>query len=282
MQALTIAEALTWGSEILGDGESPVTDCRVLLCHALGVERSYLFTWPDKILTSDTQDVYQTLLLKRREGYPVAYLIGQRGFWDLTLKVNETTLIPRPETELLVETALELPLTENARVCDLGTGTGAIALALASERSQWSVTGVDRIEGALSLAKENATLNGDIKVDWYLSHWFEALDPTFSFDLIVTNPPYVETTSQYLSQGDVRFEPKSALTAGEDGLDDIRIIVEQSPLYLSDSGWLVIEHGFAQHNSVKSLLLKRGFSQCRGITDLNGCQRITLGRWQKS
>lgn len=282
MQAITIAGALRWGSDRLGDGESPATDCRVLLCHVLKCDRSYLFTWPEKTLTGDQQSEFETLVHKRREGYPVAYLIGRRGFWDLTLKVNPTTLIPRPETELLVETALELTLPAIAHVCDLGTGTGAIALALASERPGWSVTGVDRINGALALAAENARLNGGLVIDWRLSHWFSELDNEQTFDLIVSNPPYVEDDSEYLSQGDVRFEPKSALTAGADGLDDIREIVEQAPDFLKNNGWLVIEHGYTQHPKIATIMQKRGFTQCRAVTDLNGHQRITLGQWQKS
>ncbi|MDC8830565.1 peptide chain release factor N(5)-glutamine methyltransferase [Alteromonas gilva] len=278
---MTIAQARAWAIEKLKEGESPSVDSRVLLCHVLQCDQSYLFTWPEKRLTAPQQRELTELTYKRQQGYPVAYLVGTRSFWTLQLQVNESTLIPRPETELLVETALALPLTDNANVCDLGTGTGAIALALASEKPGWSVTGVDRVAEALSLAAQNAQLNGDLPVTWQLSNWFSGLSDTRPFDLIVTNPPYVEDNSEYLAQGDVRFEPKSALTAGADGLTDIRIIVQQAADFLANDGWLVIEHGFAQHAAIAALLTQRGFADCRGVIDLNGHLRITLAKWQK-
>lgn len=279
---MNIAQALRWANEQLSDGESPAVDSRALLCAVLDRDRTYLFTWSDKTLTDAQQAMYQRLVARRREGYPVAYLVGSRSFWTLTLKVNESTLIPRPETELLVETALQLPVARNARVCDLGTGTGAIALALAAEQPDWQLTGVDRIDAALQLAMANATLNDIHNVTWLLSHWFSNFPPDSSFDLIVTNPPYVESDSVYLQQGDVRFEPESALTAGPDGLSDIREIISQAPDFLTPDGWLLIEHGYTQHGAIKGLLIQRGFTQCRGIDDLNGLPRITLAQWQKS
>ncbi|OFI35336.1 protein-(glutamine-N5) methyltransferase, release factor-specific [Alteromonas lipolytica] len=279
---MNISQALSWATTQLSDGESPLVDSRVLLCAVLDCNRSYLFTWPDKALSDDQLTTFKQLVQKRQQGHPVAYLIGSRAFWTLTLKVNESTLIPRPETELLVETALQLPLPTAARICDLGTGTGAIALALAAEKPQWSVTGVDRVEAALQLAKENASLNGNLQVNWLLSHWFNDLPATAMFDLIVTNPPYVETGSVYLQQGDVRFEPASALTAGADGLADIREIISQAPDHLSLGGWLLIEHGYTQHDAIKALLQQRGFTACQGVDDLNGMPRITLAKWHKS
>ncbi|NVK56483.1 MAG: peptide chain release factor N(5)-glutamine methyltransferase [Alteromonadaceae bacterium] len=278
---MTIAQAKAWAVEQLKAGESPSVDSRILLCHVLKCDQSYLFTWPEKTLSRQQQQTFTEITDKRRQGYPVAYLVGRRSFWNLDLQVNESTLIPRPETELLVETALALPLPHHANVCDLGTGTGAIALALASEKPEWTVTGVDRIADALALAARNAILNGNLCVNWQLSEWFSALTNEPQFDLIVTNPPYVESNSEYLEQGDVRFEPKSALTSGEDGLKDIRIIVQQSANFLASGGWLVIEHGFAQHEAIVSLLSQRGFSECQGVTDLNGHLRITLAKWQK-
>ncbi len=242
-------------------------------------QQSYLYTWPEKPISDAQFSALVELVEKRQVGYPVAYLTGKRGFWDLDLNCNPSTLIPRPETEALVETALTLPLPANARVCDLGTGTGAIALALASERPDWSVTGVDRIPEAIELAKSNAALNGLTGINWLESHWFSSINADQVFDMIVTNPPYVETTSPYLMQGDVRFEPHSALTSGEDGLDDIRHITEHAPAYLSEGGWLLIEHGFTQHDAIIALLRQRGFSKCRGVKDLNGLNRLTLGQW---
>ena len=278
---VTIARALAWATAELQGGESPAVDSRVLLCTVLDCQRTYLFTWPDKVLTAAQFSRFKTLIDKRREGYPVAYLTGTREFWSLTLNVNESTLIPRPETELLVETALSLDLAEQSRVCDLGTGTGAIALALKTEQPQWTVTGVDRIAAALELAASNAALNGNLEVNWRLSYWFSDFPMDSQFELIVTNPPYVEADSVYLHQGDVRFEPVSALTAGTDGLDDIRAIIHQAPDFLVPGGWLLIEHGYTQHEAIKSLFLQRGFSLCRGVDDLNGLPRITLAKWQK-
>lgn len=281
-EPMTIAQALAWATAQLHEGESPAVDSRVLLCAVLDCDRTYLFTWADKPLSASQQTVYQRLIDKRREGYPVAYLTGSRAFWTLILKVNESTLIPRPETELLVETALALPLADTARVCDMGTGSGAIALALKAEKPNWTVTGVDRIKAALALGADNAKLNGNLQVDWRLSHWFSEMPANSQFELIVTNPPYVESDSPYLHQGDVRFEPVSALTAGIDGLDDIREIIEQAPDFLVSGGWLLIEHGYTQHESIKKLFERRGFTRCRGIDDLSGLPRVTLAKWQKS
>ena len=280
--AVTIAQALAWAAAELQDGESPAVDSRALLCAVLDCQRTYLFTWPDQALSEAQYTRFKNLIAKRREGYPVAYLTGSRDFWSLTLNVNESTLIPRPETELLVETALALELPESACVCDLGTGTGAIALALKTEQPAWQVTGVDRIAEALELAAANAQLNGQLEVNWLLSHWFAELPTDSRFDLIVTNPPYVESDSEYLQQGDVRFEPVSALTAGADGLEDIREIIQSAPDFLSPDSWLLIEHGYTQHESIKTLFAERGFSACRGINDLNGLPRITLAQWHKS
>jgi release factor glutamine methyltransferase len=278
---VTIARALAWATSELQQGESPAVDSRVLLCAVLECQRTYLFTWPDKSLTSSQYSHFKNLIARRREGHPVAYLTGTREFWSLTLKVNESTLIPRPETELLVETALALALPDTASVCDLGTGTGAIALALKTEKPAWHLTGVDRISEALDLAAANAQLNGQLTVNWLLSHWFDAMAPANQFDLIVTNPPYVESDSEYLQQGDVRFEPASALTAGVDGLEDIRDIIQRAPDFLTSGGWLLIEHGYTQHESIKGLFEERGFSGCQGIDDLNGLPRITLAQWRK-
>ncbi|TPV60657.1 peptide chain release factor N(5)-glutamine methyltransferase [Aestuariibacter sp. GS-14] len=276
---ISISDAIRWAVHSLQDGESPAVDARVLVCHVLDCQQSYLYTWPEKLLSLAQHAALVRLVEQRQQGIPVAYLTGKRQFWDLLLQCNATTLIPRPETESLVEAALALEIPANARVCDLGTGTGAIALALAYERPGWKITGVDRIADAISLAKSNALLNHIDGVEWQVSHWFSALPSDVRYDLIVTNPPYVESDSPYLRRGDVRFEPHSALTAGDDGLDDIRHIVAESPERLAQCGWLLIEHGHTQHQAVKSLMQQRGFSGCKAIQDLNGHNRITLGQW---
>ncbi|MFT4789686.1 MAG: release factor glutamine methyltransferase, partial [Paraglaciecola sp.] len=203
---LTIEKALAWAKEQLVLSDSPALDSRLLLSHALQCEQVYLLTWPDKPLEPTVLSQYQQLVAKRKTGRPVAYLLGYRDFWTQRLQVSPATLIPRPETELLVEIALGLPLSHDAQVLDLGTGTGAIALALASENPNWQVTGVDVNPDAVLLAKANGVANQLKHVRFLPSDWFSALDGN-KFALIVSNPPYVETGSEYLQQGDVRFEP---------------------------------------------------------------------------
>jgi release factor glutamine methyltransferase len=186
-------------------------------------------------------------------------------------------LIPRPETELLVEVALELSLSEQASVLDLGTGTGAIALALATERNHWNVCAVDLQQQAVDLAERNRQRYQLNNVRLFASDWFTAI-PAQRFDLIVSNPPYIEANDPHLSQGDVRFEPASALVSGDDGLDDLRLVCSQSVDYLADGGWLLLEHGFDQGAAVRELLERAGFDSVETRPDLNGIERLTLGR----
>lgn len=274
---MQIADALKWASTELSHSDSAAIDARILLCATLEKPQSYLFTWPERVLSDNEAVRFQALIKQRAEGQPVAYLVGAREFWSLSLKVSPTTLIPRPETELLVEQALaRLPVGE-ASVCDLGTGTGAIALAIACERPDVNVTGVDKIADAVLLARENAGRNHIPNAIFLQSHWFESLAGQ-TFSMIVSNPPYVEQDSHYLNEGDVRFEPSSALTAGTDGLDDIRYIISQAPQYLTENGWLLLEHGFNQAKPVQALLNQQGFTQVTTINDLAGQPRVTLGQ----
>ncbi len=275
----SIAAQLNWAKAQLSDSDSATLDARVLLCHVLDKSASYLMTWPEKALTSEQLSEFQQLIQRRCDGQPVAHLIGYRDFWSLRLRVSADTLIPRPETELLVETALELGPTGAAKVLDLGTGTGAIALALASERKDWQVFGADFKAEAVILAQANASDNGLSRVEFRQSDWFTQFAGE-RFDLIVTNPPYVEADSPYLQQGDVRFEPLSALTSGQDGLDDIRLIVTNAPEHMNPDAWLMIEHGYEQGEAVANLLRQRGFEQVRVCQDLAGLDRITLGCWK--
>ena len=262
----------------LSDSPTPRLDAELLLAHALGKSRSYLRTWSDREVEADTAARFAASLERRRAGEPVAYILGQQGFWSLDLKVAPHTLIPRPDTELLVETALALLPGGPARVLDLGTGSGAIALALASERPAWQVTGVDRIDEAVALAEDNRTRLGLQNASFAASHWFDGLGGE-RYGLIVSNPPYIARDDHHLGEGDVRFEPSSALVSGVDGLDDIRTIIAQAPEHLAAPGWLLLEHGFDQAEAVRELLSARGFVEVHSRRDLANHERISLGRW---
>ncbi|WGZ93027.1 MAG: peptide chain release factor N(5)-glutamine methyltransferase [Candidatus Thiothrix putei] len=271
-----LAEAI---QQLQSHSDSAQADAEILLTHCLQKSRTYLYTWPEKTVDSVTEATFRQLLAERLRGVPIAYLTGQREFWTLNLKVTPDTLIPRPETELLVETALSLLPTYPANILDLGTGTGAIALSLASERPDISITACDFSTAALAVAIENAHNHQIRNVNFLHSDWFAAL-PSQRFDVIVSNPPYIETNDPHLTQGDVRFEPITALTAGHDGLDDIRHIVQNAPPWLVNGGWLLLEHGYNQGTAVMALLQTAGFQQVRCLPDLAGNDRVTLGQWQ--
>ena len=262
--------------------ESARADAEILLAHCLQKSRTWLMTWPEKLVEPEVEAKFQQLLAERIRGVPIAHLTGQREFWTLNLKVTADTLIPRPETELLVETALFLleertsPLS--SAILDLGTGTGAIALSLASERPDSNITACDFSAAALAVAIENANTHQLHNVSFIQSDWFSNLPPQ-RFEVIVSNPPYIETNDPHLSQGDVRFEPLTALTAGQDGLDDIRHIVQTAPHWLVNGGWLLLEHGYNQGTAVTTLLQMAGFQQVRCLPDLAGNDRVSLGQW---
>jgi release factor glutamine methyltransferase len=265
-------------SATLPDSPTARLDTELLLAAALGKPRSYLRTWPEHEPSAEQLAAFAALLERRRAGEPVAYILGHQGFWSLDLIVAPHTLIPRPDTELLVETALQLAPATPRRVLDLGTGTGAIALALASERGGWKVTGVDRIAEAVELAERNRQRLKLSNAEFRLSSWFDALAGE-RFDLIVSNPPYIAAADRHLAEGDVRFEPMSALVAGADGLDDIRQIIDQAPRHLEVGGWLLLEHGYDQAETVRGLLSAAGFAAVESRRDLGGHERISLGQW---
>ena len=279
---MNLAEALKYCNRTLSEnaGESPQIDSKVLVKAVLGCDDRYLYTYPEYQLTAEQSQDLKNKLARRVNGEPIAYITGFRDFWDFQLEVSPATLIPRPETEFLVETSLDKLTATEANVLDLGTGTGAIALALAKERPNWNVIGVDCVDGAVALALRNKTNLGLSNVDFKQSDWFQSV-PDIRFDLIVSNPPYVEKDSPYVEQGDLRFEPLSALVADENGLADIRKIIDSAPDFLAMRGWLMIEHGYAQSEAVQSLLEQAGFFSISTVNDLQQLPRITLGQWNE-
>ncbi len=261
----------------LPESPSARLDAEWLLAEALGKPTSYLRTWPEREVPAEAEARFSADLERRRLGEPVAYILGRQGFWSLDLEVAPHTLIPRPDTELLVEIALQLLPPDPAAVLDLGSGSGAIALAIASECPAWQLTGVDRVSEAVALATRNARRLRLGNASFLESHWFSALADR-RYDLIVSNPPYIQASDPHLLQGDLRFEPSSALVAGADGLDDIRLIISQAPHHLSPAGWLLLEHGYDQAAAVRGLLLEAGFSEIASRNDLGGHERVSLGR----
>ncbi|MDO3386074.1 peptide chain release factor N(5)-glutamine methyltransferase [Gilvimarinus sp. SDUM040013] len=274
---MRIDQALKQAVQTLRDSDSARLDAEVLLSDVLDKNRAYLYTWPERELSGRDAELFDKLIARRAEGEPVAYITQVQEFWSLPLKTHRYTLIPRPETELLVEQALLLPLGRTAHVLDLGTGTGAIALALAAERPDWQISAVDRIAESVALARENAA-HLKLNINVYQSDWFDCVPNASQFGLIVSNPPYIDATDEHLAQGDVRFEPKSALVASEQGLADIRRISEQALAYLQPGGFLMFEHGWQQAAAVRELMQCLGYLDVRSVNDLAGIERMTMGQ----
>ncbi|MEH6825469.1 MAG: peptide chain release factor N(5)-glutamine methyltransferase [Motiliproteus sp.] len=273
--SLRIDQALARASELSGLSDSPALDLQLLLESVLDKPRSYLYTWPERLLTAPQQVRFEALLARRQNGEPVAHILGFRDFWTLTLEVNASTLIPRPETELLVELALAMRDAGPQRVADLGTGTGAIALALASERSGWDIFGVEYSASAAALAERNRARLALSNVEILTGSWCQPL--TGEFDLILSNPPYIDPDDPHLQQGDVRFEPLSALVASNHGLADIQSIALQAWQRLNPAGWLMLEHGFDQGAAVRQILAALGYQDIQTYPDLNQQERVTRG-----
>jgi release factor glutamine methyltransferase len=254
-------------------------EAALLLCHLLGVPHSRLFAWPEKRLTEAERRAYQRLIQRRLDGEPIAHIIGEREFWSLPLQITRDTLIPRPETELLVERALaHLIAIDTPRIADLGTGSGAIALALASERTDALVHATDRSAAALAVARENAERLHLQRVQFFIGNWCQALPPGALYDLIVSNPPYIKADDPHLTQGDLPREPSRALISGIDGLDAIRSIAAESHAYLKTGGWLLLEHAYDQGEDVNNILQDHGFTHLSTLCDLAGQPRLTEGR----
>lgn len=263
-------------------------EARILFEHCTGQVHTWLLLHQDEAVSALNEgkwlDEYISCVEQRVKGKPLAFIMGYQEFWTLKLKVADCTLIPRQDTETLVEQALSLKLPTNAKVLDLGTGTGAIALSLAKERPNWDVFAYERVAEALELAKENAMAN-NLKVNFYQSDWFSILDKApkeianIDFDLIVSNPPYVELNSEYIRSGHLKYEPLSALVAKDDGLSDLKHIISNAPQYLQNNAYLLLEHGFEQGAIVRELLASADFTEVRTIEDLNHLPRCSIGRF---
>lgn len=275
----SIAQAIKQASELLEKtSDSARLDAEVILCHVLNCTATHLLAWPEKILDEDQASLFNQLIEQRHIGTPVAYIIGSKEFWSLNFKVTPATLIPRPDTETLVEFILDkFSAEDNLSLIDLGTGSGAIAIAIASERPHWEITATDISTDALAIAKENACSHQINNIKFIESNWFEQVDEQ-QFDLIVSNPPYIAEHDPHLSQGDICFEPISALVAGETGMNDINRITLESKKHLKPNGWLVFEHGYDQKKLVYDCFNHYDFQEIAQLNDLSGQPRITTGR----
>ncbi len=277
---LTIGQALSQaGRQLAAHSHSPRLDSELLLAHCLGVDRSHLHAWPQKPLDSTQQHCLTQLLARRCEGEPLAYLLGEQEFWSLRLRVTPDVLVPRPETETLVEAALELLDKSPARnVADLGTGSGAIALALASEYPTLNIFASDRSAAALAVACDNRCRLGLANVHLILGHWLRPFGPR-SLELIAANPPYVAANDPDLEAAVLRHEPRQALIAAEHGLAELRAIALQARHALRPGGWLLLEHGARQGPAIRQLLTSLGYRDCASRRDLADLERVSLARW---
>jgi release factor glutamine methyltransferase len=249
---------------------------RILLCHATGLSRVQLITRAEQVLDEGQAARLEALVQRRLAGEPIAYIVGKREFFGLDFEVSEAVLIPRPDTELIVELAIER-LPPQGRLLDMGTGSGAIAVSVAHARPDAAVTALDLSDEALAVARRNAANNG-ARVRFLRSDWFSALDAGDSFELIASNPPYIAAGDEHLSQGDLRFEPTGALTDHADGLSALRAIVDGSPRHLVPGGWLLMEHGYDQAAAVRALLDAGGYTEVQSWRDLAGIERVSGGR----
>lgn len=265
--------------QLAGQSPTPHLDADVLLCHVLDKSRSFLKAWPEHVPDATTSRRFKELVQQRMEGFPVAYLTGKREFWSREFLVNSSVLIPRPDTELLIEIALSHQVgAPPCKAIDLGTGSGIIAVTLAAERPQWTVFATDISESALEVARKNAKALSAHNVFFRQSNWFSTITER-EFDLVISNPPYIDKNDKHLSEGDVRFEPSRALISEDEGLRDIRIIASQSRNHLKSGGYVLIEHGYTQGSHVKQILEQLNYQDVTTYPDLAGNDRVTSGLW---
>jgi len=261
--------------------DSPALDAQILLAHVLKKDRTYLFTWPEKCVSPPNIKTFHQFIHQREIGHPIAQIIGEKEFWGLTFKVTPNTLIPRPDTEILVETALEKinSLGKIPKILDLGTGTGAIICALKYEQPQIQATATDLQPKALEVAQSNAKRH-HLDIQFLQGSWLTPVQGQ-TFDLIVSNPPYIDKTDPHLTQGDVRFDPITALTASDSGLNDLKTIIKTAKIALNAQAWLILEHGFEQAQSVRNLFKTEGYVKIETRNDLNHNPRVTFAQWQE-
>ena len=277
---MQINDAFKYAKQKLDSSNYRRIDSEILLCSILNCNRTKLYAYPDKVLSFDDKKKYKELINKRSEGYPIAYLTKQKEFWGHTLHINDNILIPRPETELLVEKALKLTsIFSLNKILELGTGSGAIAIAIASEKPNVNIKATDIKDNIIKIASKNADLYEIKNIKFVKSNWFSDIKKN-NFDLIVSNPPYVSGDDPVLRNSDIRFEPVSALVSSNDGLDDLKKIIRESSNYLKNNGWLVVEHAYDQGEKVRKLFLENKFTS-KTIKDYNKLERITFGRLLK-
>jgi len=272
----TIAQSLNAARQLIRSSSSPRIDSEALLCHVLKCNTAHLMTWPDKELDQHDVTLFNQLINKRIAGMPIAYIIGEKEFWSLSLKVTDATLIPRPETELIVETLLsKFSIDKHLDLIDLGTGSGAIAITLAHTMPKWRLTATDISSAALKIATNNAEQYQLDNIEFIQSDWFDSLENQH-FDIVISNPPYIADYDTHLNEGDVRFEPRSALVSGATGMDDINIIASQAKDHLRDNGWLILEHGYDQKELVFNCLTEADYINIIQCIDLAGNPRVTM------
>ncbi|NOR42695.1 MAG: peptide chain release factor N(5)-glutamine methyltransferase [Gammaproteobacteria bacterium] len=276
---MNIQQALQQASSSLSEvSPTAALDTQVLLSHVLHCNTAHLAAWPEKDLSKEQQTKYLNLIQQRIKGIPVAYLTQQREFWSLNFSVNDSTLIPRPDTETLVEYILSnFNDKENLTLLDLGTGTGAIAISIASERPSWEIVASDLSEDAIILAKQNSETHQTHRIAFLQSDWFSEVS-RYDFDIIVSNPPYIAANDPHLRQGDVRFEPERALISGETGMDDIEHLCLHAKDYLKEGGSFIVEHGYNQQHLVAECFTNNGYIDIKQKQDLTGHVRMTTGK----